>query len=74
MSKEYQDSTVCPVCDEGVITICEYSDDFIGIDGKPFTVAGLECYVCDKCESTPIFQHQILRNHEKVTEARNGNL
>lgn len=72
------DQIICPVCDEGILTPSIYEDWFdnippmLGID--KIRVCNLEYHVCDSCGAEPILADQIVRNHEKVKEARNGTI
>lgn len=61
--------TVCPVCDEGILTPSLYEDTFYnGV--RHIVVRELEYYECDSCDATPIFADQVRRNHDKIMWAK----
>lgn len=53
------------MCEEGKLTPYTYVDWFNGV-----RVEGLEANHCSNCPSRPILKPQILRNQERLKEAR----
>jgi hypothetical protein len=58
---------MCPVCEFGTLKPTTWSAVFGGV-----TVNGLEGYICDHCDSDPIYTAQIRRNEKRIAEARSA--
>ena len=60
---------ICPVCDEGLLSLSTFSDVFKHNAGS-VEVRDLECCVCDRCGADPVLTFQIARNQLKISDAK----
>lgn len=51
---------VCPLCDEGILRVKEYSDVFSDLKGGIVEVHGLSMSVCSVCGGSPIMTDQVM--------------
>ena len=63
------ETKICPVCDQGQLTLFEYAEDFIW-HGEQLHIDGLEAYQCNACDSEPSFPDQNKRNHARIADAK----
>ncbi|MDA3935011.1 MAG: type II toxin-antitoxin system MqsA family antitoxin [Gammaproteobacteria bacterium] len=60
---------ICPDCETGHLHVQTYSDAF-DYKGNALTVDGLQCWVCDHCESEIIRADQIRHGDKLFADAR----
>jgi HTH-type transcriptional regulator/antitoxin MqsA len=63
------ETIICPLCDEGELTLGTYADDFKHNNGT-IHVEGLECCICNTCGADPVLPEQVRRNHLIIADAK----
>ena len=62
-------AVICPVCEQGTLTVGRYSDE-VEYDGQKLMVNDLERTQCNQCGADPVLTEQIRRNQVRICDAK----